>query len=145
MNNKILTILIAIIGVVGFGLYINIMMVDKEDVAAVDSASSPMVMFSIVLFFAAIIVAILASLLGFFKNPAALKRALLGFASLFVVVLVSYLIADGGEVISADDKVIAAADSAVSKWTSTGILGSLALLAVAGAFFVIDLLKGLIK
>jgi hypothetical protein len=145
MNNKILTIFIAIIGVVGIGLYANIMMVDKENVAAVDGASSPMVSFAIFLLIASIVVAILASLLGFLKNPAALKKAVLGVVSLGVVLLVAYLIADGDQVINANDEVIAAADSSVSKLTSTGIWGSLFLLVIAGAFFVFDLLKGLIK
>ncbi|MFY7670328.1 hypothetical protein ACOSP6_04515 [Tenacibaculum sp. MEBiC06402] len=145
MNNKILTILIAIIGVVGIGFYANIMMVDKDDVAAIDGASSPMVSFAIFLLIAAVVVAVVASLLGFFKNPAALKRAILGIVSLGVVILVSYLIADANQVINANNEVIAAADSSVSKLTSTGIWGSLFLLVIAGAFFVFDLLKGLIK
>ena len=145
MNNKILTILIAIIGVVGIGLYANIMMVNKDDVAAIDGASSPMVSFAVILLIASVVVAVVASLLGFFKNPAALKRAILVVVSLGVVLLVSYLIADANQVINANDEVIAAAGSSVSKLTSTGIWGSLFLLVIAGAFFVFDLLKGLIK
>lgn len=145
MNNKILTIFIAIMGVVGLGLYANIMAVDAEDVVAVDNASSPMVTFAIVLLVASVVVAVVASLLGFLKNPAALKRAILGVASLGVVILVSYLIADANQVINANKEIIAAADSSVSKLTSTGIWGSLFLLVIAGAFFVFDLLKGLIK
>ncbi|AUC13740.1 hypothetical protein BTO06_00630 [Tenacibaculum sp. SZ-18] len=145
MNNKILTIFIAIMGVVGLGLYANIMAVDAEDVVAVDNASSPMVTFAIILLVASVVVAVVASLLGFLKNPAALKRAILGVASLGVVILVSYLIADANQVINANKEIIAAADSSVSKLTSTGIWGSLFLLVIAGAFFVFDLLKGLIK
>jgi chromate transport protein ChrA len=145
MNKRFLTILIAILGVVGFALYVNIMMVDAEDKVAQDAAASPMVTFSIILLVASIAITVIASLLGVLKNPAALKKTLLGVVSLGVVILIAYLIADSNQVQDANENIIAAAGSSVSKLTSTGIWGSLFLLVVGGAFFIFDLLKGLIK
>lgn len=145
MDKRILTILIAVVGVVGFGLYANVLMANSENAEDVANAASPMVTFSVVLLIASLAVTVIASLLGVLKNPAALKKALLGIVSLGVVVLVSYLISNSGEVLDANGKVIAAAGSAVAKLTSTGIWASLFLLVIGGAFFVFDLLKGLVK
>ncbi|WP_299835125.1 hypothetical protein [uncultured Tenacibaculum sp.] len=145
MNNRILTIIVGIIMVVGFGLYINVMMTDGEDKLAISDASSPMVIFGIVMFFAAAAIAVLASVLGIAKNPQALKKAVLGLGVLGVILLISSLVADSNEVLDANKEVIAEAGSSVSKLTSTGIWSSLILLVVGGAFFVFDLFKGLIK
>ncbi|CAM1342582.1 hypothetical protein [Tenacibaculum amylolyticum] len=145
MDKRILTILIAVIGVAGFGLYANVLMADPENAEAVANATSPMVTFSVVILIASLAVAVIASLLGVLKNPAALKKALLGVVSLGVVILISYLISDPAQVLDANGKVIAAAGSAVAKLTSTGIWASLFLLVIGGAFFVFDLLKGLVK
>ncbi|WP_299622675.1 hypothetical protein [uncultured Tenacibaculum sp.] len=131
--------------VVGFGLYINVMMTDGEDKLAISDASSPMVIFGIVMFFAAAAIAVLASVLGIAKNPQALKKAVLGLGVLGVILLISSLVADSNEVLDANKEVIAEAGSSVSKLTSTGIWSSLILLVVGGAFFVFDLFKGLIK
>ncbi|WP_442267704.1 hypothetical protein ACSIGC_08570 [Tenacibaculum sp. ZS6-P6] len=145
MNNKILTLLVAIISVVGFGLFINVMMTDSEDKIAMSDASSPIVTFGIVILVATAAIAVLASILGVTKNPKALKKALLGLAVLGVILLISSLVSDSSQVLDANKEVIAAEGSSVSKLTSTGIWSSLILLVVGGAFFVFDLFKGLIK
>lgn len=145
MNKRILTILIAVIALTGLVLFVRVMMTDPEDAVAISNASSPIVTFSLGLLIATVAIAVLASILGVAKNPNALKKTLLGVVALGVVVLVSYLFSDSSQVLDANDKVIAAADSAMSKLTSTGIWSSLILLVIGGAFFVFDLLKGLAK
>jgi len=145
MNKRILTILIAVIAVIGLILFAMVMSADPEDTAAIYSASSTIVTYSLVLFIATVAIALIASILGVAKNPAALKKTLLGVVTLAVIILVSYLAADDSEVLNANNKILATAKSAVSKLTSTGIWGSMILLVIGGAFFVIDLFKGLIK
>lgn len=143
--NRLLTLLVAIIAVIGFGLFINVMMTDVENAEAISDASSPIVTFSIVILIATIVVAALASILGVAKNPKALKNTLIGIVALGVIILVSSLVSDSSQVLDANGNIIAAAESSVSKLTSTGIWSSLILLVVGGAFFVFDLFKGLIK
>ncbi|TCI94270.1 hypothetical protein [Tenacibaculum sp. M341] len=145
MNSRVLTILIAVISVIGFILFGLIAAVDAEDAAALSAKVSPFITYSVVLLIASIAIAVVASLLGVLKNPEALKKTLLGLAALVVVLVISYLVADSKEVIDAEQEVIAAAGSSVSKLTSTGIWASLVLLVVGGAFFIFDLFKGLIK
>lgn len=145
MSNKVLTIFVAVISVIGAILFGRVVAIDTEQAAELSAAVSPLITFSIVLFGLSVAAALIASLLGVFKNPDALKKTLLGLVGLAVVLLVSYLMADSSEVVDAEQKVIAAANSAVTKLTSAGIWASIVLLAIAGAFFVFDLVKGLVK
>ncbi|WP_075344045.1 hypothetical protein [Tenacibaculum agarivorans] len=144
-SSRILTILVAVISVIGFVLFIRVLGVDEENVQELSGVVSPLVGFSLVLLYVTVGIAVVASFLGIFKNSGALKKTLLGVLGLGVVLLVSYLISDDGQVVDANKEVIAAAQSSVSKLTSTGIWTSLVLLVLGGAFFVFDLFKGLVK
>jgi len=144
MNNKILTLLIAAISLIGVGLYVNVVRIDIENVEAVSNAVSPLVSYSYYLLIVIVIVAVVISLLSMFKNPAALKKTLLGILALGVVFAVSFMLSSNAQVIGADGGELAAAGS-ISKWVGTGITFTLILGAIAGAFFVVDLLKGIIK
>ena len=145
MNSKILKIIVAVLSLVGIGLFLRVAFVDKEDVSGISDAVSPLVTYSIFLLVLAVVSVIVASLLGMFKNPAALKKTLLGVGTLAVALLISYIIASDAAVLDANNSVIAEAGSDISKYTSTGIWISLILLVIGGAFFICDLLKGLIK
>ncbi len=145
MSKRILTILVAVIAVIGFILFGMVMGAGEEMQAKLQSAVSNMVWFSVILLILAIFIAVVASVLGVFKNPGTLKKTIFGVVGLVVVILVSYLVSDAGEVFDANGESIAATGSSASKLTSAGIWSSLILLVVGGAFFVYDLLKGLIK
>ncbi len=142
--NKILTVLVAILSITGVAMYINVSSIDKEEVAALDSAVSMLVSYSFYLFIIVVLVAVLASLWGMLKNPAALKKTLLGLVALGVIFVISYILSSDAPVIGADKSVLAPQGD-VSKWVGTGITYSIVLGAVAGFFFVWDLLKGLVK
>ncbi|MDY0780933.1 hypothetical protein [Tenacibaculum sp. IB213877] len=146
---KFLPLIVAIIAIIGAILFFRVMMQSEEtiktDAAVQASVVNPLVTFSLVLLGATAIIAVFASIVGVFKNPAALKKTLLGLLGLGVVLLASYLFSNSGEVVDANQEVIAVAGSKVSKLTSTGIWVSLILLVVGGFFFVVDLVKGLIK
>ena len=145
--SKFLSIFIAIIAVVAAVLFIQVFLTDEENLAEVNAAVSPLVGFSTFLLYAAIGVAVLLSLWSMIKNPENLKKTLLGIVVLGVVLIVSYFFADSAAVVDAQGKVLEGgeADAVSNQWAGTGIWFSIALLAVAGAFFVIDLVKGLIK
>ena len=144
MNNKILTLLITAISLIGIALFVNVTRIDIEDKQALSDAVSPLVTYSYWLLIAVVVVAVVASLLGMFKNPAALKKALLGVLALGVLFLVSYFMSSNGQVMGADGAELVAAGS-TSKWVGTGITFSMILGAIASVFFVWDLLKGIVK
>ncbi len=145
MNKKFITVIVAVLAIIGLVLALMAMTVDADDRAAASAAASPLVSYSLVLLGITAIVAVLGSLFSLLKNPAALKKAIMGLVILGVVLLVSYLLANSDQVIDAKNEIIAASGSSVSKLTSTGIIFSGLLMLVAGLFFVWDLLKGLVK
>ena len=144
MNNKILTLLIAAISLIGAALFVNVVRIDKEDVEALSTAVGPLVSYSTWLLIGVVVVAIVASLWGMLKNPAALKKTLLGILALAVLFAVSYFMSSDAQVLGADGGLLSAQGS-TSKWVGTGISFSMFLGAIAGAFFVWDLLKGIVK
>lgn len=99
MNNKILTLLVALISLIGIGMYINVSVIDEENVEAISNAVSPLVGYALWLFIGVVAVAIIASLWGLFKNPAALKKTLLGLLVLGVLFVVSYFASSDGQVL----------------------------------------------
>ncbi|WP_428742611.1 hypothetical protein [Tenacibaculum sp.] len=144
-NNRLITIVVALLSLIGIVLFLMTMGVDSEDKVAMSDAVSPLVTYSLVLLILTAGVTVLASVFSLFKNPAALKKALLGILAMGVLLVVSYMFSSDSQVIDANEKVIAAAGSSVSKNTSTGIWLSIILIVIAGGFFVWDLLKGLVK
>ncbi|MCH3881670.1 MULTISPECIES: hypothetical protein [Tenacibaculum] len=145
MNNKIITIIVAVLSIIGIALFVLTLGVEEGNAEALSGSVSTLVTYSIILLIIAAAVAVLGSVFSLLKNPAALKKAGLGLVALLVVFGVAYMLANSDQVIDAKDEIIAAAGSQVSKLTSTGILFSGVLMLVAGAFFIIDLVKGLIK
>ena len=144
--SKILTIVIAAVGVIGAILFIRVMSAG-EDQEALSSSVGGIVMFSQILLYVAIGVTVVLSLLSMLKNPAALKKALLGVGVLVVLLVISYFLSDANPVTDAQGEVLpyGEMDAVSNKWTSTGIWYSLILGLIATVFFVSDLVKGLIK
>ncbi|WGH74316.1 hypothetical protein P8625_09325 [Tenacibaculum tangerinum] len=145
MKNKFLTIIVALLSLIGIVLFVRTLGIEKEDVAGMSDAVSPLVTYSLILLGLAVAVTILASLFSLLKNPAALKKSLLGLLGLGVLFVISYMLAGDGQVVGANSEIVATAGSSVSKNTGTGIWLSIILIVIAGGFFVWDLLKGLVK
>lgn len=145
--SKYLSIFIAIVAIVAAVLFIQVFLTDEDNLAEVNGAVSPLVLFSTALLYTSIGVTVLLSIWSMIKNPDNLKKTLLGVLILGVVLVVSYFFADSDAVVNAQGKVLEGgeANAVSNQWAGTGIWFSIALLAVAGAFFVIDLVKGLIK
>lgn len=149
--SKILSILIAVIAVIGAFLFIRIFMEDpaaiESDMEVQNSVISPIIVFSTSLLYIAIGIAVLMSLVNLVKNPDNLKKTLLGLVVLGVILVLAYFTGDSDVVTDTQGKVLEGgeAGSSVNQWVSTGIWYSMFLGIVAGAFFVLDLVKGLIK
>ena len=149
--SKYLSILIAVIAVIGGVFFIRVFMAGEAvetDVEIQNSVVSPLVTFSQYLLYGAIIVTVIASLLGMVKNPENLKKTILGLVVLGVLLTIAYFTADSNAVLDAQGLVIkdgGEAGTSVNKWVGTGIWFSIILGAIGTGFFVIDLLKGLVK
>lgn len=151
-SNKALSILITIIALIGAGLFVHVLSYDEEviktDVDIQNSVISPIIYYSTYLFYASVIIAVLLSIWTVIKNPENLKKLLMSLAILGVLLLVAYFMADAQAVYDANGlKILKGGEegSSVNQWVGTGIWYSTILLAIAGLFFVYDLLKGLIK
>lgn len=148
-SNKILNILIAAIAIIGAILFVRIFTADAEllqtDGDLQNSVISPIIYFSTFLFYAAVVIAIVLSLISLVRNPENLKKTLLGLAVLGGVLLIAYFSASSDAVLDTQGKVLEQAGTATNKWVGTGITYSIILGGVASLFFVYDLVKGLIK
>ncbi len=151
-SNKILSILIAVIALIGGFLFIRIFMEDSQDIVDnVDNLQntvvSPLISFSYWLFIIAVIVTIALSLWSLVRNPENLKKTLGGLAVLGVLLLIAYFLSDSATVYNAAGGIEPGGEegSSINRWVGAGIWYSLILGGIAGAFFVLDLLKGLVK
>mmetsp|Transcript_14536 Transcript_14536/g.16906 ORF Transcript_14536/g.16906 Transcript_14536/m.16906 type:complete len:155 (+) Transcript_14536:784-1248(+) len=151
-SNKILNILIAAIAIIGGILFIRIFMEDAEvietDANVANSVVSPLIYYSTYLFYAAVIITIGLSLFSLVRNPDNLKKTLGGLAVLAVLLFIAFFLSDSAVVYDANNiNILPGGEegSSVNKWVGTGIWYSTILLIIAGAFFIVDLLKGLVK
>lgn len=145
--SKILSIVVAVIAIIGAILFIRIFMTDSEDLEGISSSVGTIVSFSTALLYIAIGATVVLSLLGLFKNPDALKKTLLGVGVLGIVLAIAYFSADSSAVLDTQGEVLKGGEegSTINKWVGTGITYSIILGAVASLGFVVDLIKGLIK
>ncbi|MCB0458769.1 MAG: hypothetical protein R2821_02110 [Flavobacteriaceae bacterium] len=144
-KSKILTIVTAILGVIGIFFFVRVLMAG-DDTAAIDGAASGFVNYGYYLLIIAVIIAVLMSVLNLIRNPKALKKSLAGVLILGVLLAISYFTASGDAVTDALGNVIKDGEAGeVSKWISalitfTFILGTITLIAIVGGF-----VKSLIK
>ena len=149
--SKILSILVAVIAVIGAFLFIRVFMADADalenDAAVQSSIVEPIVGFSTWLLYITVGVTVVLSIWSVIKNPQNLKKLVLGIVLLAVVLLISYFKADSNAVLDTQGLVLKGGEAGTSmnKWVGTGIWYSIALGLVASLFFVYDLVKGLIK
>ncbi|MFY0631788.1 MAG: hypothetical protein JXR05_15590 [Flavobacteriaceae bacterium] len=145
--SKILTIVVALLALIGIALFINVYIVTGDDPETVSSAVGPLIVFSTYLFYAVVAVTVVLSILGLVKNPDNLKKTLLGLAIMGVLLVISYLLGDSSAVFDAKGAVLPGGEEGAfsTKWSSTGIWYSIILGALGFMFFLVDLVKGLIK
>lgn len=144
--SKLLTILVAVIAIIGLVLFINVSAAG-EDPKPLSNAVGPLVAFSTYLLYAAIGVTVILSLISLVKNPDNLKKTLLGLAVLGVILVISYFLGDSNPVLDAQGGVIPGGEQGASsnQWVGTLIWYSTILVLIGSAFFIVDLVKGLIK
>jgi hypothetical protein len=150
-SNKILSIIIAVVALVGAFLFIRIFMEDAEaietNVDLQNEVISPIIYYSTFLLIATVVITVVLSLVSLVRNPENLKKTLMGLAVLGVLLIISYGLSDSDAVINAAGGISdgGEAGSSTNKWVGTGIWYSIILGVIASGFFVYDLVKGLIK
>jgi uncharacterized membrane protein len=110
---KIAAIVISILSLVALGGLMATS--DSED----NSWISPLIYLSYVILLACVVVVVIYILKNLFSNKENLKKTLIYIGVFFGVVLLSFILADGSEIKSASNEVIAS--ESTSKWVSTGL------------------------
>jgi magnesium-transporting ATPase (P-type) len=150
-SNKILSIIIAGVALVGAFLFIRIFMEDAEaietDVDLQNKVISPIIYYSTFLLIATVVITVVLSLWSIIRNPENLKKTLMGLLALGVLLIISYFLSDSEAVINAAGGISEGgeAGSSINQWVGAGIWYSIILGVIASGFFVYDLVKGLIK
>tara|TARA_B100000795_G_scaffold267517_1_gene252505 strand:+ start:1264 stop:1716 length:453 start_codon:yes stop_codon:yes gene_type:complete len=144
--SKILTIIVAVLSLIGIALFINVTFTDDVP-EQMSGAVGPLIAFSTYLFLAAVVITVGLSIRGLVKNPENLKKTSLGLAAMVVLLVVAYILGDSDPVLNAQGKVLEGGElgAASNQWVGSLIWYSLILVVIGGGFFIIDLFKGLIK
>jgi hypothetical protein len=144
--SKILTIVVAVLSLIGIALFINVTATDDVP-EAISGAVGPLIVFSTYLFYAAVGVTLVLSIIGLVKNPENLKKTLLGLAVMAVLLIISYILGDSQPVLDAQGNVLPGGELGAlsNQWVGSLIWYSSILVLIGGIFFVIDLAKGLVK
>ena len=144
--SKILTIIVAVISVIGIALFINVSITDDVP-ESISGAVGPLIGFSLYLFYAAVIITVALSIRGLVKNPENLKKTLIGLAAMAVLLIIAYILGDSEAVLDAQGNVLKGGElgSSSNQWVGSLIWYSSILVLIGGAFFVTDLAKGLVK
>jgi len=144
--SKILTIIVAVISVIGIALFINVSITDDVP-ESISGAVGPLIGFSLYLFYAAVIITVALSIRGLVKNPENLKKTLIGLAAMGVLLIIAYILGDSEAVLDAQGNVLKGGElgSSSNQWVGSLIWYSSILVLIGGIFFVYDLAKGLVK
>jgi hypothetical protein len=144
--SKILTIIVAVISVIGIALFINVSITDDVP-ESISGAVGPLIGFSLYLFYAAVIITVALSIRGLVKNPENLKKTLIGLAAMAVLLIIAYILGDSEAVLDAQGNVLKGGElgSSSNQWVGSLIWYSSILVLIGGIFFVYDLAKGLVK
>jgi NADH:ubiquinone oxidoreductase subunit 6 (subunit J) len=110
---KIAAIVISILSLVALGGLMATS--DSED----NSWISPLIYLSYVILLACVVVVLIYVFKNLLSNKENLKKTLIYIGVFFGVVLVSFILADGTEIKSASNEIIAS--ESTSKWVSTGL------------------------
>ena len=153
MNNKlskILTVVVGLIGIVGFYFFVMILYYGDEAVEtdAVVQAKTvvPFVTFAIVILILTGLIAIVASIVNMVKNPHVLKRTLIGIGLFGILLVGAYILADDGVVYDGVGKMLKGGEAGTtSKWVSTGINLSATLGVLGFIGFGVDFVKSFLK
>ena len=147
--SKILTLVVGLIGLIGFFFFVRILIEGDEalkvDADLQNSILSPFISFSLIILAVTAVITVVYSAINMVKHPDVLKRTLMGVGILLVFLVVAYVLADDGAVMSMGKVLEYGEAGTISKWVSTGINFSAILGIIGLGAFVIDFVKSLVK
>ena len=138
-KSKILTIVTAIISVIGIFLLVRVLMAD--DSVSLDGSVGAFVNYAYYLLILTAIITVVLSIANLIKHPRALKKSLMGIAVMAVLLAIAYFTASSDAVTDGFGKVLKGGEAGnVSQWVSalinfSGILGAFGLVAIAAGVF----------
>jgi hypothetical protein len=138
-KTKILTIVTAVLGVIGIFLLIRVLIAD--DGAALDASVGAFVNYAYYLLIITTILTVVVSIGNLIKHPKALKKSLLGIAVMVVLFALAYFTSSGDAVTDGFGKVLKGGEAGnVSHLVSalinfTGILGFVGIVAIGLGVF----------
>ena len=134
---KILTILIAVVGVIGFIIWIMIVKTDDNE-----GLIGTMIGLGYILAAVAALTAIIFSLVNIASDPVKIKKAGIAIVALLAALAIGYGLSEGQEVVD-NGKVMATESS--SKWVGTGLRVFYILIVVAFVTMIVSGVKKAIK
>jgi hypothetical protein len=148
--SRILTIVAAVIGLLGAFFLIRIMMAGSDEVQnsadLQNSIVSPFITFTQIVLFLTAAAAIIFSILNLLKHPKALKKTLMMIVGMAVILAIAYFTASDAAVTDITGNVIKNGEAgSTSKWVSalitfTGFLGLIGIGSIA-----LGVVRGFIK
>ncbi len=119
---NILKIVILIVAIICGYFFIRLFMVGDDaietDKSLQDSIISPFLVVAYIILAFTVIVTLFFSIMNLLKNPAVLKRSLIGIGVFLAIVIVSYLLATGETTTLSDGQTLSESGT---KWVSAGL------------------------
>lgn len=139
-KEKILTIVVSILGLIGVFLFIRLLMASGD--TAINSASGAIVSYGFYLFIIAVVVALIVAVINLIQHPKELKSVLLGVVVMGVILAVSYFTASDAAVTDSTGNILKGGEAGtVSKWVSTLITFTF----ILGVGSILAILFGFVK
>jgi len=113
--------------------------------ADADGIIGTFVNYGLILTAVTIVLTLLFSVFNIIKSPEVWKETLTAIGALLVLLIIAYVVSDGGQVFDAAGKPFAGSEGSVSKWIGASINYSIILLFISGGLFLWDMLKNLVK
>ncbi len=144
MNTKILSIILAIVGVVSIGLLMGIINTGDDPIKAGEGASIVNGLMYVGYIVLGIVLAavVIFTLVNIIANPANLKRTLINLGVFVLLVIICFAMAKGVETPLKDGETLSASES---KWVGAGLYLFYFLIVIAGGTMLFSGIKKMIK
>jgi len=145
--SKILKIVSAIISIVAVYFFVKVSTngdgIETGDIEAVQSGVQGFMTFTFALLILILGIIVIFVVFDLVKNPAKIKKTVIGLVTFAVLIFLAYAMAEATEVVLNDETI--EAGSSLSKNVSAGIILSAILGIIAFGGFIFDSLKSLLK
>ena len=139
-KSKILTIVTGILSVIGIFLLIRVLVADEG--ASLEGSVGAFVSYAYYLLILTAIITVGLSILNLIKNPAALKKSLLGIAVMVVLFLIAYFGSSGNAVTDGFGNVLQGGEAGMVSHIVSALINFTGILGVVG---IVTIALGVVK